>query len=104
MAIGWMTGALLVSAGPVTLDAQEVDQNSVIRSAKIMVDSLPQARYEAGELVAAVKGGTISWEQVTELRQVVAGQRPGRESSTENIFVKHFWYRCGGYCSCKAGL
>ena len=83
-------GALLVSAGPVTLDAQEVDQNSVIRSAKIMVDSLAQARYEAGELVAAVKGGTISWEQVTELRQVVAGQRPGRESSTENIFVKHF--------------
>ena len=81
---------MLVSAGPVTVDAQEVDQTSVRRASKIVVDSLEQARYEAGELVAAVQSGLITWEQVVELRRVVAGLAPGRQRHDENIYVKHF--------------
>lgn len=83
-------GALLVSAGPVILEAQEVDQASVRRASRIIVDSLEQARYEAGELVAAVESGLITWEQVVELPQVVAGLAPGRQRHDENIYVKHF--------------
>ena len=87
----WLEGgALLVSAGPVTLDAQEVDETSVRRAALIAVDSLEQAAYEAGELVAAVDRGVISWDQVVELSQVVAGTVPGRQRSSDNIYVKHF--------------
>ena len=83
-------GALLVSAGPVTLDAQEVDETSVRRATMIVVDSLEQAAYEAGELVAAVNRGVIRWDQVVELSQVVAGTVSGRRRSSDNIYVKHF--------------
>ncbi len=83
-------GALLVSAGPVTVDAQEVDRTSVMRAACIIVDSIEQAPYEAGELVAAVNDGDITWEQVLTLPHVVAGMSQGRTSPTENIYVKHF--------------
>ena len=87
----WLAdGALLVSAGPVTLDAQEVDAVSVQRAGLIVTDSLEQARYEAGELVAAVEAGIISWGDVVQLSHVVAGITWGRRDSTEIIYVKHF--------------
>ena len=83
-------GALLVSAGPVTLDAQEVDSVSLQRAGLIVTDSLEQARYEAGELVAGVKAGIIKWDDVVQLSHVVAGLTRGRRDSSENIYVKHF--------------
>ena len=83
-------GALLVSAGPVTLDAQEVDAASLQRAGLIVTDSLEQARYEAGELVAAVGAGIIGWDDVVQLSHVVAGLTRGRRDSSENIYVKHF--------------
>ena len=83
-------GALLVSAGPVTVDAHEVDRTSVTRASRIIVDSIEQAPYEAGELVAAVDDGAITWEQVATLPHVVAGLSPGRTDPGENIYVKHF--------------
>ena len=87
----WLKGgALLVSGGPVTLDRQEVDETSIRRASMIVVDSLEAAPHEAGELVAAVEKGLISWDQVVELRRVVAGLAPGRQSPNDNIFVKHF--------------
>ena len=87
----WLSdGALLVSAGPVVLDAQEVDETSIKRAARIVVDSLEQAPHEAGELVVAVSKGVISWDHVVELRQVVAGLVPGRRSPSDIIYVKHF--------------
>ena len=83
-------GALLVSAGPVTLDAQEVDETSVRRASMIVVDSAEAAPREAGALTAAVEKGIISWDQVVELSRVVAGLAPGRQSPNDNIYVKHF--------------
>ncbi|MCE2465908.1 MAG: ornithine cyclodeaminase family protein [Dehalococcoidia bacterium] len=83
-------GALLVSAGPVTLDAQEVDAVSLQRAGLIVTDSLEQARYEAGELVAGVEAGIIRWDDVVQLSHVVAGLTRGRRERSENIYVKHF--------------
>ena len=83
-------GALLVSAGPVTLNAREVDETSIKRASLIAVDSLEQARYESGDLVAAVDNGVIGWDQVVELSQIVAGLVPGRRKPSDNIYVKHF--------------
>ena len=45
---------------------------------------------EVDVLVAAVESGLITWEQVVELRQVVAGLARGRQSSQDIIYVKHF--------------
>ena len=86
---GWLDpGALLVSAGPVTWRAREVDDASIQRASKIVVDSLEQAPIEAGELASAVDRGLIQWSQLVELRHVVAGVIPGRRSSDENIYAK----------------
>ena len=83
-------GALLVSGGPVTTDAREVDETAVRRASMIIVDSAEAAPREAGELVAAVENGIISWDQLVELRRVVAGLSPGRQSPKDNIYFKHF--------------
>ena len=85
----WLApGALLVGAGPTTLRAREVDDASLRRASRIVVDSLEQAPMEAGELASAADRGLIQWSQIVELRQVVAGLIPGRRSQEENIYAK----------------
>ncbi len=85
----WLApGATLVSAGPTTWRAREVDDASLGRSSRIVVDSLDQAPIEAGELASAVDRGVIRWSQLVELRHVVAGLVPGRRNQDENIYAK----------------
>ena len=86
---GWLaTGALLISAGPTTWRAREADDSSLRQASRIVVDSLDQAPIEAGELASAADRGIIQWSQLVELRHVVAGTVPGRESPDENIYAK----------------
>ena len=85
----WLApGATLVSAGPTTWRAREVDDASLGRSSRIVVDSLDQAPIEAGELASAVDRGIIQWSRLVELRHVVAGLVPGRRSQDENVYAK----------------
>jgi len=85
----WLApGALLVSAGPTTWRAREVDDASIRRASRIVVDSLDQAPIEAGELASAVDRGLIQWSQLVELRHIVSGLAVGRQSQEENIYAK----------------
>ena len=85
----WLApGALLVGAGPTTWRAREVDDTSIRRASKIVVDSMDQAPIEAGELASAVDRGLIQWSQLLELRHVVAGIVKGRHNEDENIYAK----------------
>ena len=86
---GWLApGALLVSVGPTTWRAREVDDVSVMRASMIVVDSLEQAPKESGELASAADRGLIQWSQVVELRHVVAGAAPRSRGLNENTYVK----------------
>jgi ornithine cyclodeaminase/alanine dehydrogenase-like protein (mu-crystallin family) len=38
---------------------------------------------ECGELIHAVDAGKLSWDNVTELKDVVSGTKPGRRSDEE---------------------
>lgn len=62
---------------------RELDEEAVHRCDRIAVDDLEQATIEAGDLIAAVQAGTLTWDRVLELGTVVTGQAPGRRSREE---------------------
>lgn len=60
------------------LGKAEVDAVTVRRCESIVVDSKEQARNEAGDFVAALEEGSISWSDIHELGQVIVGRYTGR--------------------------
>jgi alanine dehydrogenase len=81
-------GTHINAAGGNSLLRRELDDEAIKRAALIAVDSKEQARIEAGELVAAVEKGALTWERVHELRYVVNGDLPGRKSAAEITLFK----------------
>jgi ornithine cyclodeaminase/alanine dehydrogenase-like protein (mu-crystallin family) len=80
----WLAAGTHVNAiGSNWLSRRELDVETVRRSACVIVDSLEQARLEAGDLEAAAREGALFWEDVRELGLVVTGEFPGREDDSE---------------------
>jgi ornithine cyclodeaminase/alanine dehydrogenase-like protein (mu-crystallin family) len=71
-------GTHVNAVGSNMLSKAEVDLTTVARADLVVVDSLEQARLEAGELIAPADARKFRWEQAVELREVVGGTRPGR--------------------------
>ena len=72
-------GSTVIGAGPTTWRAREVDEDTLKRAGKLIVDSTEQAAIEAGDLCSAVDKGIIQWSKVHELRHVVSGAVTGRD-------------------------
>jgi ornithine cyclodeaminase/alanine dehydrogenase-like protein (mu-crystallin family) len=67
---------------------QEVDLVTVQRS-RIVVDSRAAVLAEAGDLIIPLEEGDITEAHIhAELGEIVAGQRPGRESQDQITFYK----------------
>lgn len=66
----------------------EVDTDTVIRANRLVVDSLEQAKLEAGEFLKPIEKGLICWEKLIELGSVVSGRVKGREFPDEITFFK----------------
>jgi len=56
----------------------EVDVAAVRRCDALVVDSIEQAKLEAGDFAEAIANGIIHWNDVRELGQVIAGRQTGR--------------------------
>lgn len=80
-------GAHVNGVGSYTLAMREVDEATVSR-ARIFVDSRAACLAEAGDLVPLLSPGQAGAAAWTELGEVVAGQRPGRQSPDEVTFFK----------------
>jgi ornithine cyclodeaminase/alanine dehydrogenase-like protein (mu-crystallin family) len=81
----WLkAGAHVNAVGASTPVARELDTATVADSA-LFVDSRESLRNEAGEFQRALSEGAISGEEHVraELGEVLAGQKPGRESDEE---------------------
>lgn len=76
-------GAHINGVGSYTLQMQEVDA-ATVRRARLFVDSRASAEAEAGDLVGAGTGPN-DW---TELGEVAAGLKPGRQTAAEITFFK----------------
>ena len=81
-------GSTVIGAGPTTWRAREVDEDTLKRAGKLIVDSTEQAAIEAGDLCSAVDRGIIQWSKVHELRHVVSGAVAGRDDQGQVVYAK----------------
>lgn len=68
---------------------REVDETTVLRSDKIVVDDLAGVKDEAGELMCAAESGKWSFDVVhAQLGELVVGRKIGRQAQEEITFFK----------------
>jgi len=80
----WLTpGTHINAAGSNHIKRRELDTLAVQLSQILAVDTLDQARSEAGDLVQAADEECFFWERAIELGEIVAGRRSGRNSDDQ---------------------
>lgn len=80
-------GTFICAVGATTPERRELHSDAVDRASRVVVEHLPQAQGECGEILDAVERGTMSWDEVIELKHIVSGRVPGRENADEiNLF------------------
>ncbi len=80
-------GAHVNGVGSYTPEMREIDAATVAR-ARVFVDQRQAARAEASDLVLAAREGHTEPARWTEIGEVVAGKRPGRQGTGEVTFFK----------------
>jgi alanine dehydrogenase len=71
-------GVHLNVVGSNFLNKTEIDVETVRRASIVAVDDIDQAKSEAGDFVAALAEGVLTWDRVQSLADIVSGSRPGR--------------------------
>ncbi len=85
----WLaSGAHVNAVGSNRAEAREVDDAALIRSAFVCVDSIEQAKIEAGDLLAPIERGAFTWERVQELGDLVSGKIVGRTDRDQITLFK----------------
>ena len=67
---------------------RELDAATVDRCDLITVDSIEQAKMEAGDLIQAFGENPSRWDAVSELSGIVAGKIPGRKNASQITLFK----------------
>lgn len=67
---------------------RELDDEAIRRASLITVDSLEQAKLEAGDLIEPFQQDPAGWERVRELAEVVSGKIPGRGDANQITLFK----------------
>ncbi len=81
-------GAHINAAGANRAEARELDDGVLQRSAFVCVDSIEQAKIEAGDLISPIERGVLTWERVQELGDLVSGRLAGRTNVDEITLFK----------------
>jgi ornithine cyclodeaminase/alanine dehydrogenase-like protein (mu-crystallin family) len=81
-------GAHVNAMGSNWYNRREVDDETVERSSVVAVDSLDQARIEAGDLLIPAAAGRFDLGRAVELGAIVAGRAPGRASADDLTLFK----------------
>lgn len=85
----WLApGTHVNAAGSNSPRRRELDDATLTGAARVAVDSLEQAREEAGDLLIPFGDDPARWRGVVELSEIVAGRAPGRESRDEITVFK----------------
>ena len=85
----WLrAGTHICAVGGANEYVTELDDATIQRADFIAVDSIAQAKIECGELLMPASRGLILWEQVSELWQVVGGEKAGRRSAEDITLFK----------------
>ena len=85
----WLVpGTHVNAAGGNMLLRREIDDEAVLRANCIVVDSIEQSKMESGEFAGVIETGRRHWEDFVELRDVVAGFKPGRTAASDITLFK----------------
>ncbi|MGF6854444.1 ornithine cyclodeaminase family protein [Paraburkholderia sp. CI3] len=80
-------GAMVAAIGSSLPYTRELDDTTLARASRIVVELHEQAREEAGDLVQAAPG-TFDWRNVVELGDVLEGRASGRVRSEDIVVYK----------------
>ena len=81
-------GTHICAVGGANEYVTELDDATIRRADIIAVDSIAQAKTECGELLMPASWGALLWERVSELWQVVGGEKAGRRSEDDITLFK----------------
>ena len=85
----WLVPGMHINAmGANWPQKRELDTAAVGRADKIVVDSVEQAKMEAGDLIQAFGEDQSRWNTVQELSQIVAGKESGRTAAGQITLFK----------------
>jgi alanine dehydrogenase len=85
----WLSPGVHVNAiGANWAQKRELDDAAVAGADLIAVDSIEQAKMEAGDLILAFANDASRWNAVRELGEIVAGRIPGRTSANQITLFK----------------
>lgn len=85
----WLAPGMHINAmGANWAQKRELDAAAVSRAATIVVDSVEQAKMEAGDLIQAFGEDQSRWDMVRELSEIVAGKISGRASPDQITLFK----------------
>ena len=82
-------GVHISAIGAYTPEMQEIDETTLKRANKIVIDHHEGALAEAGDLIIALKNGAIKESDIyAEIGEIAAGKKPGRERDDEITYFK----------------
>jgi ornithine cyclodeaminase/alanine dehydrogenase-like protein (mu-crystallin family) len=85
----WLSPGVHINAmGANWPQKRELDEAAIDRSNVIVVDSIEQAKMEAGDLIQPFASDAKRWDKVIELGEIVAGKKPGRTSADQITLFK----------------
>jgi ornithine cyclodeaminase/alanine dehydrogenase-like protein (mu-crystallin family) len=78
----WLTpGSTVISIGSIEPDRHEVGTGVVAEAARVVVDDPGTAAAHAGPIVEAIRAGTLTYDEVIGLGDVLTGRRTGAPAS-----------------------
>lgn len=81
-------GTHIAAIGSYLPEVAELDPQ-LVASAKVVVDHIEAAKEEAGDIIQAVRLGLMRWEDIYgEIGEIIAGLKPGRLSDDEVTVFK----------------
>jgi alanine dehydrogenase len=85
----WLApGAHVNAMGSNMAQKRELESDAVDRAGIIAVDSIEQAKIEAGDLIQGFGENAARWTGVRELAEIVSGKLPGRNGPTDITLFK----------------
>lgn len=81
-------GAFVAAVGTSLPTGRELDDHTLARAARIVVEWKPQSLAEAGEIVLGKAAGAVHDERIVDLQEIFAGQARWRASADEVVVFK----------------
>jgi len=81
-------GAVVIATGTSLPDGTELDNATLQRASRVLVEWKPQSLVEAGEVVLGLSSGALDSDRIADLVDLYAGRTAWRESDDDIVVFK----------------